>query len=69
MPYVGGKRPKTDRMLNLVGDWLFAIVNSPTNSPRVTGNDHSGHHKKNNDGVSDGELFKFIRNNMGFIVF
>ncbi|NP_001334205.1 Ral GTPase-activating protein subunit alpha/beta N-terminal domain-containing protein [Caenorhabditis elegans] len=53
MPYVGGKRPKTDRMLNLVGDWLFAIVNSPTNSPRVTGNDHSGHHKKNNDGVSD----------------
>ncbi|EGT53944.1 hypothetical protein CAEBREN_07365 [Caenorhabditis brenneri] len=55
MPYVGTKRPKTDRMLELVGDWLFAIVNSPTNSPRVTGNDHhyGGHHKKNNDGVSD----------------
>ncbi|EGT41032.1 hypothetical protein CAEBREN_17292 [Caenorhabditis brenneri] len=60
MPYVGTKRPKTDRMLDLVGDWLFAIVNSPTNSPRVTGNDHhyGGHHKKNNDGVSDGEFYK-----------
>ncbi|PIC44643.1 hypothetical protein B9Z55_004944 [Caenorhabditis nigoni] len=55
MPYVGAKRPKTDRMLDLVGDWLFSIVNSPSNSQRVTGNDPSGHghYKKNNDGVSD----------------
>ncbi|CAP30334.2 Protein CBG11126 [Caenorhabditis briggsae] len=57
MPYVGAKRPKTDRMLDLVGDWLFSIVNSPSNSQRVTGNDPSGHghYKKNNDGVSDGK--------------
>lgn len=55
MPYVGAKRPKTDRMLNLIGDWLFAIVNSSVNSPRVTGNGFSSNAKKNNDGVSDGQ--------------
>ncbi|CAI2339835.1 unnamed protein product [Caenorhabditis sp. 36 PRJEB53466] len=52
-PFVGHKRPKTDRMLNLVGDWLFSIVNSPSNSSRVTGNEHTTLAKKNNDGVSD----------------
>uniref|UniRef100_A0A8R1DLQ6 Ral GTPase-activating protein subunit alpha/beta N-terminal domain-containing protein n=1 Tax=Caenorhabditis japonica TaxID=281687 RepID=A0A8R1DLQ6_CAEJA len=51
MPFVGAKRPKTDRMLSLVGDWLFAIVNSPPSSSRTSGADSYG--KKNNDGVAD----------------
>uniref|UniRef100_A0A1I7U5J2 RALGAPB_N domain-containing protein n=1 Tax=Caenorhabditis tropicalis TaxID=1561998 RepID=A0A1I7U5J2_9PELO len=69
MPFVGAKRPKTDRMLDLVGDWLFQIVNSPTNSPRVTGNDHSGGHwKKNNDGVSDVILRGFFYSNPDGII-
>ncbi|EFO86302.1 hypothetical protein CRE_01529 [Caenorhabditis remanei] len=68
MPYVGAKRPKTDRMLDLVGDWLFSIVNSPASSPR--GNEHvgGGHHKKNNDGVSDDRRFLNQRNTPYLVV-
>ncbi|CAB3411086.1 unnamed protein product [Caenorhabditis bovis] len=48
------RKPKTDRMLKLVGDWLFSMANCTP--PRIHGYPTTSQTRKHNDGVSDGAL-------------